>query len=315
MSLRAMLEVANTQNSVGVLADALAMHLDTSRLNSSTEIISEKSLKLYIENASAEEAVGLVNVTLDQADLPVNVEVFESACGSCAVIVFNDDEEATEVAHLEQAGVILEMAAKPIEDDDEDEPHLAEEDDDVDPDGEEDEDAEAEDPNVMKVLHSEEAFKLATRLQQMACGPNKAEFPYFMTKLDSLMQEFRNRSGYDPNQQQEIASGEEDGVGFLLSSVLDEAIEEARGKKKKKGFREGRGGFLSAYMRFVGKRGEDLGEAWDALDIPALTSILSDCGAQLMEMVEEERIKRGLDEQPEEENPAPSEETATVVDK
>jgi len=314
MSLRAMLEVANTQNSVGVLADALAMHLDSSRLTTSTEILSEKSLKFYIENASAEETVGLVNVTLDKADLEVNVEVFESACGACAVIVFNDDEQATEVAHLEQAGVILEMADKPIEDDDEDEAHLAEEDDDVDPDGEEDEDAEADDPNVMKVLHSEEAFKLATRLQQMACGPNKAEFPYFMTKLDSLMQEFRNRSGFDPNQQQEMASVDED-FSFLLTSALDEVIEEARGKKKKKGFREGRGGFLSAYMRFVGKRGEDLGEAWDALDIPALTNILSDCGAKLMEMVEEERVKRGLDEQPEEENPIATEEAATIVNK
>ncbi len=325
--LSTMLEVAKAQGNIEAVADALAINLDSHRLTASTEVINDHAFKVAIENATADEVVALINNLIDSANTNIDISAFEGACGDCAVVVF-DDLDMTEAASLEQAGVIFDLSAKPVEDDDEDEPHIVEEDDDVEGDEDDEDEDEKDDPNVMKVLLSEEAFKLATRLQSMACGNNKAEFPHFMTRLDALLTEFRGRSGYNPSESNEMASVEEFAALLIEESEFDPdeitealtkngytveqassvvagmSVEEARKKKKKgKGFREGRGGFLSAYMRFVGKRGDDLADAWDALDIPALTSILSDVGASLMDMVQEERLKRGLDEEPREENP------------
>lgn len=330
--LSTMLEVAKAQGNIDAVADALAIKIDSLRLTASTEVINNHSIKVGIEKATAEEVVAIINNIIDVANTSVDISAFESACGGCAVVVF-DDPESVEAANLEQAGVILDISAKPIDDEDEDEPHMVEEDDDVDGEEDDEDEDEKDDPNVMKVLLSDEAFKLATRLQAMACGNNKAEFPHFMTRLDALLTEFRNRSGYNPSENSETASVEDFIVTLLDESSLNDfstesltnsgfteeqaelivasmAVETARKKKKGKGFREGRGGFLSAYMRFVGKRGDDLADAWDALDIPAITAILADVGANLMDMVQEERIKRGLDEVPKEENPTENVEEA-----
>lgn len=308
--LQAMLEVAKAQSNMETVADALAMAVDSHNLTASTEVLNEKTCKLYIENASAEEVVSLVNLLLDQDEVTASISVLESACGGCAVIVFDDEDDAV-LAGLEEAGIVLETAAKPIEEDDEDEVHIVEEDDDVDLGNDDEDDAEVDDPNIMKVLHSEEAFKLATRLQSMACGNNKAEFPHFMTKLDRLLQEFRNRSGYAPSEGETAAMINDLFIGSWSDTSSELFVEEA--KKKGKGFRSGRGGFLSAYMRFVGKRGDDLADAWDSLDIPMLTRILSEVGEQLLVKVEEERIKRGLEPTPDEIN-VPEEEERPDVD-
>lgn len=298
MSFKAMLEVAKTQGSVASLADAFAIELDTSRLSTSTEIISEKACKFYVEHATAEETVALLNICIDQTDMDFDATILESACGSCAVIIFNDDDAQTEQASLETAGILDTSKNKVLDEEEyEDDPAIVEEDDDVDPDEDDEDDEDVEDEDRLKILGSDENFRLAQRLHQMACGNNKHNFAKFLTQLDTFLMGEREKTGYDPSRTPDTASDES--IAELLASSFYELEESRKKKKGKGGFKEGRGGFLSAYMRIIGKNGENLADAWDGLDIELLIKLLSEAGDKLINVVQEERYKRGLDEKPE----------------
>lgn len=293
MSLKAIMEIAKAQNNIEALADELAMQIDASRLHASTNVISEKAFLVTIEQATAEEVVGLVSNYLAVADDDSDVTVVESKDGSGAVVIFNDTDGA-ETASLEAASVILEIAGKLEEDeDDDDEGHVAEEDDDVDMSGDEeddDDDAEVDDPDTLKIVHEDEGFKLATRLQQLACGPSKKDFHTFMKDMDNLLMKYRNRSGYEPQQENAATFTFDDLEEAALNSIFETAK-----KKGKKGFKEGRSGFLSAFMTIVSKRGDDLAEAWDALDPDTMSTLIGEVGGELLDLISDERVKRGLD--------------------
>ncbi|QXV74114.1 hypothetical protein [Rhizobium phage RHEph12] len=298
MSLKAMLEIAKTQNSIESLADALTIALDQSSLASSSDVINPNTVRIVIEHATPEEAVALVNNHLDMAsDDQFDLVVCEARDGNGAIVIFNDPEEVV-IAELETAGVIMELAErkeKPIPDaeDDEDAPYVPEDDADVDTDDDDEEDAEGDDPNAMKILHDEEGFKLASRLQAMACGPSKTYFPHFLKELDGFLTKMRNLSGYDPSANPEQASVE---LEDMLEIATLAFIEEAK-KSGKKGYKQGRGGFLSAYMRIIAKNSDKLVESWDALDVPGMEAALGDVGAMLCDMMDDQREAQGLEKQ------------------
>lgn len=297
-----MLEVANTQNSIGALADALAIEIDSNRLQSNTEIVSDKAVKIGIENASAEEVVSIINSFLDTSSADVELTVVESACGKCAVVILNDSD-AQELSELSKKGVV-EIAASPIFDDGEDEEeepedeHVADPDNDSDPEQEEeDEDAQADDdddPNKMKVISDEEAFKLASRLHALACGQDKRGFAHFLTSMDKLLYGFRQSSGYEPPEEEEetAAAKAYDSVFELAISLIDKSSE------KKSKHKEGRDGFLSAYTKIVTKKADELADAHDALDVETLTHLLAEAGADYLHIISQERKDRGLDDGP-----------------
>lgn len=299
MSFNAMLEIANTQNSIGSLADAIAITLDTKGLQANTEILSEKSVKIGVENATGQEAVALINTFLDTASVNIDLLVVE-ACDNCALVIFNDTDGA-EVASLwqkkmiEVASSILDMGGTSVIDDDddaqdqEDEPYIADPDEDVDPD-EDDEDEEDENPNKMKIVSNEEMFKLATRLHALCCGNDKSEFPHFLTSLDKMLNGFRQSSGYEPPEVNEQASAEDP---QFFADLADLMIEETAKKKKTK-HKSGRAGFLSSYMKLLSKKGDQLGESHDALDVEGATHLLADVGSDYIQELVEERNARGL---------------------
>lgn len=296
MSLKYMLEIAKTQNSVESLADALTISLDASSLSSSSDILNPNAVRIVIDHATPEEAVALVNNHLDMAGgEQFDLLVCEAMDGNGAIVIFNDPDEVV-TAQLEEAHVIMELAERrerPIADaeDDEDDPHTPEDDTDVDPDGDEDEeDAEGDDPNAMRILHDDEGFKLATRLQAMACGPSKTYFPHFVHELDKFLIKMRNKSGYDPSVNPEQASAE---VADMLELATAMFVEEA--KKGGKKFKQGRGGFLSAYMSIIAKNSDKLVESWDALDVAGMEAGLGEVGAMLCDQMDEERVKQGLE--------------------
>lgn len=318
MSLRSFLEIAKVQNNISVLSDALVEEIESKNLSATTEQVSEKTTKISIDHATSEEVATLVSSFLDVANVDLNLQVHESACGSCAFIILND-EDMSETASLEVAGeILIDTAAKPIEEDedDEDEGYAADPDADVDDEDAEEVDDEDEvddsDDGRMHILTSDEAFKLATRLHALACGNNKQDFPLFLSKMDELLRTYRNRSGFEPTAEQATASVED----FMdLAEVVDivfggTEMETAKSKKKVK---KGRSGFLSAYMKIVGKDSSDLAIAWDHLDIPRMRDLLSECGAKLLTIMEQERIARGLDKKPEDESEEETEETTETV--
>lgn len=300
MSFASLLEVANVQNDVGPIADAIAMEIDFLRLHASSEIINNHAVKIAIEHASAEEAVALIGIVLDTASVSTdNLTVVESACGGCAVVIFNDDSDAI-ARDLETAGVILDTAAPIDQDDDEDDDdpedlHVVDQDVDI---GNEEDDEEDDvpqgDPTRMQIANQDDVFKMLSRLHNIACGDDKADFPHFVLEMDKLLTKYRNISGFNPNAGQEQASTSE-------YSALDIFYELA--KKSKKGYSEGRSGFLSAVNRIISKRIDNGIDAWDALDSAGIVSFMSDVGADLLDMIEAERLRRGMsDETPDQVN-------------
>lgn len=305
MSLANMLEIASTQNNLDVVIEALLGELSSFELVPHFEKVNDNSLKISIDDSYGSEVATLIN---QYTEISNSFTVYEGACGSCAYLLLNETDELIDT--LEKAGALNLEIARPLDVDDEDEEYYEPEDD-LDIDGDEDDsdpdDEDDDDEQRMKILGTEEGFKLAQRLHSMSCGEKKHDMPKFLMELDHMLRNYRESSGYEPDDDdmEDLSS-----IFDIYEAALDVAsadnalLEEARRKKKgKKGeWRTGRGGFLSAYMKIVAKRGDALAKAWDALDLDEMARLLTDLGGLLLDKIKDERIKRGIDEKEPEEN-------------
>lgn len=299
MSLKALLEVASVQSNALLFAQTLEEALTEQRLNVSVEPVNGDAVKVSIAHATAQETATLINNLLDMANASnLKVEVFEGACQSCAYLALTEDQ----VSSLESAALIeiAERSERPIDEDDEDpeENFSSKSDSDVGEEDDEDEDEELDkeiedDDDRLKILNNEETFKLVSRLHGIACGNNKQDFHNFLSDVDSVLNNYRNRSGYDGAAE---TASTDDFISYVLASFDDGIEETAKGRKGK--IKKGRAGFLSAYMKLVGKASDDLAIAWDHLDTNRMQELLSEVGAKLLEQIDEERIKQGLDKPP-----------------
>lgn len=298
MSLKSLLEVASVQSNVVLFAQTLEEALKDQRLDVTTEPVINDAVKFTVNHATGEEVATLINNVLDAAGASnLKVEVFEGACRSCAYLAITEEQ----VSALESASLIeiAERSERPFDDDEDEEGHISQADADV---GEEedeeelDKDMEDEDDDRLKILNTEETFKLASRLHGIACGNNKQDFHKFLSDVDGVLTNYRNRSGFEGSP--ETASAD-DFFSIVMAAFDTDAVEEtAKGRKTKGKIKKGRSGFLSAYMKLVGKASDDLAIAWDHLDMNRMQELLSDVGAKLLTQIEEIRVAQGLDKPP-----------------
>lgn len=322
MSLKAMLEVASVQSNAKLFAQTIAEVLSEENLTVVVEESDEtKAVKLTVANATSEETATLIHNVLDMSEASdLKVEVFEGACRTCAYIALTEEQ----VAGLESASLIeVAERERPFDDDDEEEEeHNPFADSDVSEDDEAEElDKEVEEDDILRILQTEEGFKLVSRLHTMACGNNKQDFHSFLAEMDKVLVNYRNRAGYDGgNETASVTTFEHDVFAALASD--DEVVEEARGRKSKGKVKKGRAGFLSAYMKIVGRNADDLAVAWDHLDLRRMKELLSETGGELLIKMDELRVAQGLDKPPkgeedevevETEETESNEETAAVV--
>lgn len=186
------------------------------------------------------------------------------------------------VGALETAGsdeLFLEQAAIDSDDDDyldEDEEIETEDDDDED-DGDDDEGSSggaqrrSEKPGSLKVLTSADHHKMASKLfAQLGEGANLAQYPQFLIDFDKFLQTYGGLTGAASRSNK--SSDEE----ASFDNILELASEEVAGKKKK-GFKKGRSGLLSALMKLMsGDTGDSILKAWDAQDSDKLTKLMGE---------------------------------------
>lgn len=156
---------------------------------------------------------------------------------------------------------------------------------------------------VLSVLITPAAQKMVSSMYSMSNGEDMSRFPQFWQELDDLCKKYRGESGYQPDVDSETASAN-------LKASLSSYVELAK-KKKKKGFKEGRGGLMTVMMRYLAKNGDKVDAAWNNLDINALISLISGMGSDVIDAVSAERDKRGLDDSEDEGEEDTSEEADT----
>lgn len=224
-----------------------------------------------------------------------------------------------------------EFAGRPIDEGVEDDEFDDEDTDEV-PDSEEEEDDE-EDATVeeeakpkkktgLAVLRNPEARKLIERLHTMACGDDYTHLPQFWQDIDSVCDHYRGESGFNPEKEKqkqelkrEIMQQEEASADMFAEWAADMYSELAKKKGKgKKKWKEGYGGFLTAFMTVCAGKRDVLDKVWTDLDDERLVEIMIAISQSVVGKVTEEREKRGMDENPDEidedEESKPQEESA-----
>lgn len=144
------------------------------------------------------------------------------------------------------------------------------------------EDKNKDDPyeNSLSILTNTDMSRLVSKLYSHSCGENVSRYPSFWAELDTLCSKYRKKVGFTPEGKEE-EEYEDPSLGLQTSAALDEMtaflFEEAKSKGKKKKFKKGRGGVLSAMMSAMsGETGDKIAASWDKGNVKLFKSLLLD---------------------------------------
>ena len=197
-----------------------------------------------------------------------------------------------------------ELAARPMEsEDDETFDDEGDEEDDTEVESDEEEipleesKKKKENDGSLGILTTPDSQKLVGRLHNMSCGDDMKHYPSFWQEIDAVCRKYRDKSGYKPSMDIDSETASLDlELAEVNTEVANRIREEiSKSRKSKRGWKDGYGGFLSTFMKVCAGRREKIDKYWTALDGENLTEEMIKLGEAVIDAVEAEREKRGMD--------------------
>lgn len=288
------------KNSYDVVLDVarkLEDSIEVEAILSSTHGADQTSIVLASEYSDLEVAdvaqifVGMCRLNHGVAVSAVNSETADYLGGKTVITfeIASPTDVLTDELMLESAAI-----------DSEDEDYLEDEDeeDEVEEVEEDDEDGPANRrkaaPGSLSVLTTAEHHKMASRLfGQLSSGGDMSRYPKFLIDFDAFLSQYGGLNA-KTSTEKEVAS-----AMLELATLFDvDTNEELAGKKKKKakgGFKEGRSGLLSAWMKLIsGDVGESIVKAWDSRNADELSKLLGSAIEKMAKTVREAKETAGV---------------------